>query len=239
MEVPLPTFTCAGIVFDLDGVLVDSSTVVERHWRRWATTHQLDIDAILASSPGKRNLEVMAEFAPHLDVEREAAAMDAAEALDTDGILPYPAARELLSALPADRWGVATSGSIDTATTRLRTAGLPMPAVLITADQVQNGKPHPEPYLRAAEQLGIPPEHCLAFEDAASGVTAAKRAGMTVLAIASTMPREALQHADAILPTLADVSWQQQPAHDGTRGKAEFLFRVPTPPEDEGPVLHA
>jgi len=221
------TYPCAAIVFDLDGVLVDSSVVVERHWRRWASEHQLDLDTILATSPGKRNVEVMAEFAPHLNAAREAAAMDAAEALDTDGIIPYPGAGALLRNLPADRWAVATSGAIDTAIARLRIAELPMPTVLITADQVQHGKPHPEPYLRAAASLGLSPERCVAVEDAPSGVHSAKNAGMTVIAIASTMPPETLQHADAVLLSLLELSWAMDPAEDQPASAPRVLVQIP------------
>lgn len=199
------TLKCAGIVFDLDGVLVDSSTIVERHWRRWAALHSIDLDAILSISTGKRNLEVMREVAPHLDVEREAAAMDAEEALDLDGLKRYPGSLELISSLPPNRWAIATSGARDTAAARLTAVGLPIPDVLVTADDVENGKPHPEPYTRAAILMGIPAIDCVAIEDAPSGIASATTAGMTAIGITSSVQASALNEAHAIITSLHDV----------------------------------
>lgn len=196
------TLTCAGIVFDLDGVLVDSSAIVERHWRRWAVLHGIEIESILSISTGKRNIEVMREVAPHLDIEREAATMDAREAQDLEGLRRYPGSIELLSSLPANRWAIATSGARDTATARLKTVGLPIPDVLVTADDVENGKPHPEPYTRAAILLGIPATHCVAVEDAPSGIAAATTAGMTVIGITSSVQASALSEAHSIIRSL-------------------------------------
>jgi len=210
------TLRCTAIVFDLDGVLVDSSAVVERHWRRWAAEHGIDVESIFSISTGKRNLEVMSEIAPHLDAVREAAAMDAAEALDLVGLHRFPGSQNILSALPKHRWAIATSGSRDTATARLKAVGLPIPRILITADDVQNGKPHPEPYKRAAEGLGISPDECIVIEDAPSGIESASSAGMTVIGVATSLPMDALRAAHTVVPSLkhVNVNIKPHPIHE-------------------------
>ncbi|MBN2554396.1 MAG: HAD-IA family hydrolase [Anaerolineales bacterium] len=184
---------------------MDSSAVIDRHWAIWAARHNLDLNAILACMAGKRSIEVMATFAPHLDVAQEAAELDAADARDSVGLRAYPGAVELIASLPANRWAIATSGARETALIRLHTAGIPVPSILICAGDVQLGKPHPEPYLMAAERLGIAPERCAAIEDAPSGVSAAQNAGMITIGIAATVPPGALSEADAVIPTLATL----------------------------------
>ena len=201
----MPNYFCAAIIFDLDGVLVDSSVVIHRHWEIWAARHNLDLNAILASMAGKRSIEVMAAFAPHLDAAKEAAEMDAAEARDSEGLRAYSGAVELLASLPANRWAIATSGARETAVMRLQTAGIPIPPILVCAGDVSLGKPHPEPYLLAARRLGITPERCAAIEDAPSGVSSAKNAGMFAIGVSSTVPPETLSEADVVIPALSTL----------------------------------
>ena len=197
---------CEAIIFDLDGVLVNSTPCIERHWRRWALKNALDADRIISLGHGRRGAEIIAELAPHLDARDEAFRLEAVEGADTEGIEPIDGADALLRSLPADRWAVATSGTRRTATTRLAHTRLPFPRVLITSDDVTNGKPDPEPYLRAAEALGFLARRCVVFEDAPPGISAAKAAGMRVIAITSTFPIEALQNADAIIRGFAEIS---------------------------------
>jgi sugar-phosphatase len=199
------TIECDAIIFDLDGVLVDSAPVIERHWRQWSSKYGLDADRVISLGHGRRGAEIIAEMAPHLDANEEASRLEAAEGTDTEGIGPMDGADSLLRSLPVDRWAVATSGRKRTATTRLTHTGLPFPKVLITADDVTNGKPDPEPYLRAAEGLGIAPSTCVVFEDAPPGVAAAKAAGMRVIAITSTFSSEPLRQADAIIAGFAAI----------------------------------
>jgi len=198
-------FSCAGILFDLDGVLVDSTRAVDREWREWASRKGVDGDAVMAIAHGVRTIEVIRRVAPHLDAEVEAAAIENHEAHDQRGVTVMPGARDLLKVIPDKRWGVVTSGSRLLAQNRLRYCGLPVPKVLVTSDDVTNGKPHPEPYLKGAEGLGFRPEECLVIEDAPAGIEAARAAGMKVIGMASTYQPGRLADADAFVQTFAQV----------------------------------
>ena len=179
---------------------------VERHWRRWATEHDVDWATIRRVAPGRRTPETIAVVAPHLDAEAEAAKLSLAEATDTDGVRPVEGARELLAPLPEGSWAVATSGNSETATSRLRVCGIPVPEVFVTADHVNRGKPDPEPYLFAAERLGVEPARCLVVEDTPAGVAAARAADMRVVGIVSTHRPDDLAEADAVVRRLTDVA---------------------------------
>src|SRR5437879_5034917 len=141
---------CDVVLFDLDGGLVDSAECVERHWRQWAVKHQLDRDEIMRVAHGRPTVETIRLVAPHLPAEEEAARLDAAEAFDTDGVVAVEGAAQLVRLLPRDAWAIATSGTRDIAMTWLRHTGVPVPSVLVTADDVKRGKPNPEAYLLAA-----------------------------------------------------------------------------------------
>jgi sugar-phosphatase len=196
---------CEAIIFDLDGVLIDSSAVIERSWRLWAKERGLDAADVLRLTPGRRMIEVVRRLAPYLDAEAEAQRLAAREAADTRGLVEIEGAVRLTHSLPPGRWAVATSGSLATAMGRLRFAGVPLPHVLITADDVTRGKPDPQAYLLAAERLALAPAGCVVVEDAPVGVQAARAAGMQVVAIATTHAREALASADAVVDRLADI----------------------------------
>ena len=197
--------TARAMLFDLDGVLVDSTANVERHWREWATSHGLDADALIAVVHGRRAIDTIREQAPHLDADAELAAMIAAETGDTTGITALPGAKELLSALPPGSWAIVTSGTHEIAHARLRVAALPTPAVLITADQVSRGKPDPEGYLAAARALGASPAECVVVEDAPAGVEAARRGGMRCIALLTTHRASDVASADAIAHDARDI----------------------------------
>jgi sugar-phosphatase len=194
------------VLFDLDGVLVDSTASVEHHWREWATRHGLDPAAILGVVHGRRAIDTIREQAPHLDAERELAALVDSEAKQTDGIVAMAGARALIASLPTERWAIVTSGTRRVATARLQTAGLPLPGVMITADRVTQGKPDPEGYLAAARALGMEPSGCIVVEDAPAGIEAAHRAGMRCIAVATTHPPEALTGATVVASGLYAVS---------------------------------
>lgn len=196
---------CNAILFDLDGVLVDSAECVKRHWRRWAARHGLDADEIVRVAHGRRTAETIATVAPHLDAELESAELARGEEIDTVGVYEVAGARELLGCLPRDAWAIATSGNRRTALTRLRHTGLPEPAVLISADDVSRGKPDPEVYLLAARRLGIVAGDCVVVEDTPAGVESAQAAQMQVIAVASTHTRDALASADVVVDHLRDL----------------------------------
>ncbi len=196
---------CDAVLFDLDGVLVDSAVCVERHWRRWAAEHHLDGDEIMRVAHGRPTVETIRLVAPHLPAEEEAARVDAGEAFDTDGVMAIDGAAKLVRSLPPDAWAIATSGTRNTAMTRLRHTSLPVPSVLITADDVKRGKPNPEAYLLAAAKLEVRPERCVVVEDAPAGVSAAHAAGMRVIAVATTHSQIELGEADIRAERLVDI----------------------------------
>jgi sugar-phosphatase len=197
--------TCRAVIFDLDGVLVDSTALVERTWRRWAALHDLDFARVLRVAHGRRAVETVRLAAPHLDAEAEADRLAAQEARETEGLVRIEGAVQLVNSLPKDRWAVATSGTREIATTRLAFASVPQPAVLVTADDVARGKPDPRVYALAAERLDVLPARCVVIEDAPAGIQGARAAGMPVIAVATTHPRRALQGADAVAARLSDI----------------------------------
>jgi mannitol-1-/sugar-/sorbitol-6-phosphatase len=196
-------FSCDAVLFDLDGVLVDSAEVVERTWQRWAARHGLDPDAVVRAAHGRRTVETVRMVAPHLAADDEVRALAESESTETDGVYEVPGARELLQSLPARSWAVVTSGIRPVAELRMRHTKLPTPTVLVTADQVQHGKPHPEGYLTAAARLGVDPTRCIVVEDTPPGIEAAHAAGMRVVVVASTYAPVVLQGADAVVSALS------------------------------------
>jgi sugar-phosphatase len=197
-------FECSAIIFDLDGVLVDSAAFVEQQWRRWASARGLRAEPFLRVCHGRRALETIRLAAPHLNAEAEVAAFGGSDEAVAEPIGPLAGAVRLLGALPADAWGVATSGTRAAASARLRRAGLPVPAVLVCAEDVARGKPSPDVYLLAATRLGQPPAECLVLEDAPAGTQAARAAGMSVVGLTTTHPADRLA-ADAVADSLAGV----------------------------------
>lgn len=199
-------FECDAILFDLDGVLVDSTPVVVRTWHNWAGSQGLEAQSILEVAHGRRTAETIRFVAPHLDAGSEAEELERVAAEDLDGVFEIENARELLASLPQGSWAVVTSGTRLLATRRMEHTGLPIPAASITAEDVANGKPHPEAYLRGAELLDAPPEACVVVEDAPSGVQSAKAAGMRVVAVATTYCKEELSEADEVVDSLTQIS---------------------------------
>lgn len=179
----------AALLFDMDGTLVDSRVVVERVWRDWAAQKGIDAEKLLARSHGRRTVDTVRDFAlPGMDVEAEAARLDAIEVEDSRGIVAAPGAANLLAKLPPDCWAVVTSAGRDLAERRLLAAGLPLPKVLVSAEDVAQGKPDPEGYVKAARLLGTAAEHCIVFEDAPAGLEAGRRAGSETVAILAAQP---------------------------------------------------
>jgi mannitol-1-/sugar-/sorbitol-6-phosphatase len=195
------------VLFDLDGVLVDSSAAVERVWRAWALTRGgVDPDVLMSVVHGRRAIDTVRAVAPHLDARAELAWLVDGEASDTEGVVALPGAARLLAELPAERWAVVTSGVRRVAEARLASAGLPIPSVLIVADEIVHGKPHPEGYLTAAARLGVAPGECLVVEDAPAGATAGRAAGMHLVVLTTTHAASDFTDADAIVPTLDALS---------------------------------
>jgi mannitol-1-/sugar-/sorbitol-6-phosphatase len=199
------TFSCSAILFDLDGVLVDSTGSVEEHWRIWARRRGIDEEKVVAIAHGVRAIEVIRTVAPQLDAEAELRRLEAEERDDHHLLVAMPGAVDLVRSVPAGRWGVVTSGSRHLAADRLRLVGIPDPPVMVTADDVTNGKPHPEPYLKGAQLLGVAPSECLVIEDAPAGIRAAHAGGMKVIGMASTYDASRLAEADAVVKKLTAI----------------------------------
>lgn len=216
------SFECSALIFDLDGVLVDSLAVIERHWSRWAASRGLSVSRVMEVAPGRPTLETIRLVAPHLDADREAAELTAAEAPDTEGLVAIDGALDLLATLPPEAWAVVTSGIKMTAETRLSHAGLPLPGVLISANEVSRGKPDPEGYLAAAVRLNARPSECIVIEDAPTGLAAAKAAGMKTIGVAFQFEREQLVEADAVVDRLTDL----QVDVEASAGRASMILRA-------------
>lgn len=212
---------CASILFDLDGVLVDSAAYVERQWRRWAAARGLDAEPFLRVCHGRRALETIRIAAPQLDAEAEVRALGPED--EHPPVTALPGAERLLGSLPAGCWAVATSGRRPGALARLRRAGLPVPSVLVCAEDVAAGKPSPEAYLLAAERLGTPPSASLVIEDAPAGIEAARAAGMRVLALTTTHAADQLP-APVCAPSLAAVYLGRIDPNPGSPHRLELLI---------------
>ena len=198
-------FVRHAILFDLDGVLVDSTTCAGRIWKIWAREQGLDPERMVQMAHGRPTIETIRMVAPHLDAQFEADKVENREVNGVDGLKGLPGAREWLTSLPPERYAIVTSGSRRLATARLQAAGLPVPPRMITADDITKGKPDPEPYLTGARLLGYEPQDCLVFEDAPAGIRAAKAAGMSVIAFPTTYPADALSEADWVAQSLGAV----------------------------------
>jgi len=201
----MKTFNCFAILFDLDGVLVNSTGSVTRQWRRWAEDNNIDPQRVFDNAHGVRTIEIVRRLAPHIDAEAEALMLEKREAADQEGVSVMPGAADLLSSIPEGRWCVVTSGTRYLATARLKLGNLPIPNVLVSADDVSKGKPDPEPYLTGARLLGVNPKDCLVIEDAPAGIRAAHAGGMKAIGITSTYPASGLHEADAVIQKLGQL----------------------------------
>ncbi|MFE9957217.1 HAD-IA family hydrolase [Micromonospora sp. NPDC005299] len=197
--------TDRAVLFDVDGVLVDSYLAYRRIWSRWADHRNLDPDLVWSHTHGRRAVDTIQVVAPHLDAAAEYRLIRELMTPE-DGSFPvYPDAAAVLGLLKDRRWGVVTSGRTATVLHRLRAGGLPDPPVLVDSSQVRRGKPDPEGYLRAAQLLNVPAPDCLVIEDAPAGVAAARTAGMTVIAVRTTHPDDELAGAHHRADTLSDA----------------------------------
>lgn len=200
----MPSFRCSAILFDLDGVLLDSTRVVAAQYTSWALENGLDPTVVMHAAHGVRTIEVIQRVAPHLDAEAETRKIEQREAVAGE-VVRMPGAVELVNSIPEGRWCVVTSGTRFLATTRMRRFGVPIPEILVTADDVKRGKPDPEPYLKGAELLKVNPADCVVVEDAPAGIRAARAAGMKVISLPSTYPEDELHEADAIVSGLSKI----------------------------------
>lgn len=201
-------------LFDMDGTVLNSIAAAERIWAAWAGRHGLDVEAFLPTIHGARSVDTVAKLhLPGVDPVAEAAAITQAEIDDVEGVVEIDGAAAFLQALPSHRWAIVTSAPLALARRRLEAAGVPIPAVLVTAEDVIHGKPSPEGYLLAAEKLGIDIADCLIFEDASVGIRAAESARATVMVVTSThshpidTPHASIQDYRALQVSLDEDGW--------------------------------
>ncbi len=180
-----------GLLFDLDGTLVNSLAAVDRAWRTWATEFGLDPDYVAPRIHGRRAVDSILLLGPHLDQQAAFLRLEHLEATDTEGVVSMPGAIEFLRSLQGIPWGIVTSGSRPIALPRLKAGGIEPPEVFVTAEQISNGKPHPEGFLEGARRLDLPPTKVVAFEDTLAGVRAAHAAGMKVVGLSDEAEHEA------------------------------------------------
>jgi mannitol-1-/sugar-/sorbitol-6-phosphatase len=202
---------CSALLFDMDGVLIDSTPAVARVWHRWAVEHGFDPEAVVHMAHGRPSRTTIHELLRNADphqIDREDREVERMEMEDLDGVVLLPGTRQLLDILPPERWTIATSCTRPLAEVRLRAACLPIPKAMITSSDVKIGKPDPEPYLKAAAKLGFASSDCIVVEDAPAGIRAGKAAGARVIAFLTTMPRRDLEDAGAdwIVQNCADIT---------------------------------
>jgi sugar-phosphatase len=186
-QTPLPDRSFAAFLFDMDGTILTSIKAAERVWGQWARSHGLDVDAFLPTIHGKRTEETVRALAlPGVDPVAEAAFITRAEIEDVAGIEAIVGAGAFLASLPRERWAIVTSAPRLLAEARILAAGLPMPAVLVAAEDVERGKPAPDPFLLGARKLGVAPADCLVFEDTLAGLQSAQAAGMASIVVTTT-----------------------------------------------------
>jgi mannitol-1-/sugar-/sorbitol-6-phosphatase len=199
---------CSALLFDMDGVLIDSTPAVARVWHGWAVEHGFDPEKVVHMAHGRPSRTTIRELLPSADVELEDREVERREIADLDGVVLLPGALKLLNSLPPDRWTIATSCTRALAEVRLRAAGLPVPKDMITSSEVKIGKPDPEPYVKAAAKLGFAASDCIVIEDAPAGVRAGKAAGARVIAFLTTMICRDLEDggADWIVRNCSDIT---------------------------------
>jgi sugar-phosphatase len=196
---------CRAVLFDLDGVLIDTTPIIAEAWTTWAEDKGLEVGKVLEVAHGRRSAEVIAAVAPDLAAEIEAQDLEEREAQRAHKIVAIGGAVDLLSSLPPESWAVVTSAGRPLALHRMSLAELPPPKTLVSADEVTEGKPHPEGYLAAADKLGVAPEDSVVIEDAPAGIAAARAAGMKIVAVTTTFDAHELSDADAVVETLREV----------------------------------
>lgn len=187
MPTALPDRAYGALLFDMDGTILTSIKAAERVWGDWATAHGLDAAAFLPTIHGKRTVETIRSLnLPGVDAEVEAAKITAAEMDDVAGIEAIAGVDAFLRALPPERWAVVTSAPRLLAERRIAATGLPVPRLMVAAEDVTHGKPAPDPFLLGAHRLGIAPADCLVFEDTIAGLIAAAAAGMDAIVVTAT-----------------------------------------------------
>lgn len=198
----------------MDGTILNSIAAAERIWGAWAARHGLDVATFLPTIHGVKGVETISRLGlPGVDPVKEAREILDAEMAELEGIVPIPGATEFLASLPRDRWALVTSAGLDLALKRLKEAGITRPDVIVSGDDVQNGKPHPDCFLLGARKLGFEAKDCLVFEDAVAGILSGEGAGASIMVITATHSHK----MDTALATMEDYTNVQ--ADNGPDGR--------------------
>ena len=213
---------CKGLLFDMDGVLLDSTAAVARVWKRWARERGFDPEEVAHIAQGRPSIATIRELLPNSDHEAENRIVEQREMEDLEGVVECAGARALLTALPQEKWALVTSSTRPLAEVRLRAGGLPVPERMVTGNDIEHGKPHPEPFLKGAAILGVAPEECVVIEDTGAGIRAGKAAGCRVIAFRTTMTDEVLKAAgpDWIVDNCARIKFE------GVSASADLVLTV-------------
>jgi mannitol-1-/sugar-/sorbitol-6-phosphatase len=230
----MTTISCNAVLFDMDGVLIDSTPAVARVWHGWALERGFDPQEVVRRAHGRPSLATVREYLPHANHEAENREVERREMEDLEGVVLLPGARELLESLPRGRWTIVTSSTRPLAEVRLRAVGLPIPEALITSSDVSHGKPHPEPFQKAAIALGVAAERCVVVEDAPAGIRAGKSAGARVIALTTIADAATLRSAGAdwIVASCSEISGSRLRRGDGNQ--SQNLFTAGGTKEHEG-----
>lgn len=200
------------LLFDIDGVLLNSDSVVKNHWTQFAKRNGLNVEEVLSSIHGRRSIDVITDLSEDkdIDIEKQHQWLEDLETKDVQGIKKFENARKLTTILPPNRWAIVTSGSTNVATARLEFVGIKPPAIFITAEDVESGKPDPKGYELAAKRLGFDIDRCCVVEDAPVGIQAGTQAGASTIAISTTNPVDKLQKATYVVESLSCISFQEE-----------------------------
>jgi mannitol-1-/sugar-/sorbitol-6-phosphatase len=216
---------CSALLFDLDGVLIDSTPAVARVWRQWAMEHGFEPDEVIGRAHGRPSIATIRDYLPGSNYELENREVERREIADLKGVVVLPGAPRLLDSIPPDRWAIVTSCTRPLAEARLRAAALPIPPLMVTSNDIRSGKPHPEPYLKGAALLGFPAANCIVLEDVPAGIVAGKSAGARVIALETTMAEAELRAAGADW-VVKDCSTVALAGLAGTAGGMELQLEI-------------
>ncbi|MCX5205802.1 HAD-IA family hydrolase [Streptomyces sp. NBC_00237] len=197
--------TITAVLFDVDGVLLDSTTAHRRVWDEWSRLRGLSAEKVWQLTFGRRPEDTVRDAAPHLNAAAERRVLDQLLSREEDHFPAVEGAAPLLRSLPAGKWAIVTSGDRESVHRRFAAADLPLPDVQVFATDVEQGKPAPDCFLLAASRLAVDPSQCLVVEDAPVGARAGKAAGCTVVGLTTTHPANAISAADFCVPTLQQV----------------------------------
>ncbi|MCS7480282.1 HAD-IA family hydrolase [Umezawaea endophytica] len=202
---------CDAVLFDNDGVLVDSDAGVYAAWSRWARSFGLPVDEVTEAVHGRRAVDTVALLVPEGGRAGALADITRWEVEEAAGTTAVPGAVALVRSLPRGVWAVVTSGVTALARARLEAAGFPEPSVMVAADDVVHGKPAPDGYLAAAKALGVRPDRAVVVEDSAAGIAAGRAAG--VAKVVGVGERAVRAGADLVVRDLTGLRWAAGELH--------------------------